>query len=408
MNVFFSPALAASLAALLMLGACSKEPPPAPPEAPAPILDGSLLRYPAEHPQLRLIDTTAAEQVTTISAQLPAKLVWDESRTQRIYPAFAGRVGAIRADVGQSVAAGAVLADLTSPDFAAAQADTAKAQAGAALAGKALARQHELFELGIVARKDLEQAEADAASARAELARASAHTRMYGGGERVGQALALKAGMAGVVVERNLNPGQELRPDQFGPSNPPLFTITDPTRLWVLVDARDIDADSLRPGARFVLRLAAMPDIPFEAQVTAAADVIDPQTRTIKVRGAVANPDRRLKAEMLGTAVIERSHQRGVVLPASAVTLRGTQHWVVVQVQPGVFERRRVETADEGAKEVIVTSGVRPGERVVSDNALLLLRQFRMAEQQSEIAGQAAATAPPAAASAPAAAGSRP
>lgn len=393
---------AGGLAALLMLGACSKELPPPPPEAPAPILDGALLRYPGGHPQLKLIDTAAAEQVTAMASQLPAKLVWDESRTQRIYPAFAGRVGAIRADVGQAVAAGAVLAELTSPDFAAAQADTAKAQAEAALAGKSLARQRELFELGIVARKDLEQAEADAASARAELARASAHTRMYGGGERVGQALALKAGMGGVVVERNLNPGQELRPDQFGPSNPALFTITDPTQLWVLVDARDIDVESLRPGARFVLRLAAMPDIPFEARVTAVADVIDPQTRSIKVRGVIANPDRRLKAEMLGTAVVERTHQRGVVLPASAVTLIGTQHWVVVQVQPGVFERRRVEAADEGAKEVIVTSGVRPGERVVSDNALLLMRQFRMAEQQ----GETSATAAPAA-SAPSAAGSR-
>ncbi len=404
MKHFSRLSVAAPLAALLLLAACGKEAPPAPPEAPAPILDGALLRYPAGHPQLKLIDTAPAEQVTSISAQMPAKLAWDESRTQRIYPAFAGRVGAIRADVGQAVAAGAVLAELTSPDFDAAQADTAKAQAGAALADKALARQRELFDLGIVARKDLEQAQADAASARAELARASAHTRMYGGGARVGQALALKAGMGGVVVERNLNPGQELRPDQFGPSNPALFTITDPTRLWVLVDAREIDADALRPGARFTLRLAALPDIPFEAQVTASADVIDPQTRTIKVRGVVANPERRLKAEMLGTAVVERTHQRGVVLPASAVTLRGTQHWVVVQVQPGVFERRRVETADEGAKEVIVTSGVRPGERVVSDNALLLLRQFRMAEQQGEIAAQAA----PAAASAPAAAGSRP
>lgn len=404
MKHFSRLSVAAPLAALLLLAACGKEAPPAPPEAPAPILDGALLRYPAGHPQLKLIDTAPAEQVTSISAQMPAKLAWDESRTQRIYPAFAGRVGAIRADVGQAVAAGAVLAELTSPDFDAAQADTAKAQAGAALADKALARQRELFDLGIVARKDLEQAQADAASARAELARASAHTRMYGGGARVGQALALKAGMGGVVVERNLNPGQELRPDQFGPSNPALFTITDPTRLWVLVDAREIDADALRPGARFTLRLAALPDIPFEAQVTASADVIDPQTRTIKVRGVVANPERRLKAEMLGTAVVERTHQRGVVLPASAVTLRGTQHWVVVQVQPGVFERRRVETADEGAKEVIVTSGVRPGERVVSDNALLLLRQFRMAEQQGEIAAQAA----PAAASTPAAAGSRP
>lgn len=391
------------LAALLTLAACGKEPPPLPPEAPPPILDGEQLRYPADHPQLKLIEVSPAEQVNTIPAQLPARLVWDESRTQRIYPAFAGRVAAIKADVGQSVAPGSVLADLTSPDFAGAQADAAKAQADTALADKSLARQRELVQIGVAARKDLEQAEADASRARAELARAQARTRMYGGGAGVNQQLAITSGIRGVVVERNINPGQELRPDQFGPGTPPLFTITDPSQLWVQVDARDVDVDTLKPGATFTLRLAALPDLPFEAKVTAAADVIDPATRTIKIRGVVANPDRRLKAEMLGTAYIERTRQRGVSVPASAVTLRGAEHLVVVQVKPGVFERRRVETADEGAHDVVVTSGVRAGENVVSDNALLLLRQFRLIEQEAGAhaahAGAAAPAAPASAAS---------
>lgn len=385
------------LAALLLLSGCGREAPSGPPQAAAPIMDGEQLRYPPDHPQLKLIEVAPAEQVNTIPAQLPAKLVWNEERTQRIYPAFAGRVAAIRADVGQTVAPGAVLAQLSSPDFAVAQADTAKAEVDASLAAKALARQHELYQMGIAARKDLEQAEADASRARAEVARASARTRMYGGGGRVNQQLALTAGIGGVVVERNLNPGQELRPDQFGPATPPLFTISDPTSLWVQVDARDADVDALRPGSHFRLRMLALPDLIFDGRVTAAADVIDPATRTVKVRGVVANPERRLKAEMLGTVFIERGNQRGVVVPASAVTLRGARHVVVVQVKPGVFERRLVEIADEGAREVVVTSGIRPGERVVSDNALLLLNQFNLVRPD---AGAAPPAAPASAASA--------
>lgn len=118
---------------------------------------------------------------------LPARLVWNEERTQRVYPAFAGRVTAIRADLGQAVKAGAPLALLASPDFGQAQADTAKARADQSFAQQGLRRQRELFEAGIVARKDLEQAEADAARAQAEVARAAARTSLYGGGNAVNQ-----------------------------------------------------------------------------------------------------------------------------------------------------------------------------------------------------------------------------
>ncbi len=396
---YLIPLSAMALATSLLIGGCSKEAPPAAPEVAGPILQGQQLHYPAGHPQLKLIDVSAAEQVTTIAAQLPAKLVWNEERTQRIYPAFAGRIAAIRADVGQAVAPGTVLAQLASPDFAVAQADAAKADVDARLAQKTLARQRELYQAGIVARKDLEQAEADASRAQAEVARAQARTRLYGSGGSVNQQLTIASGIRGVVVERNVNPGQELRPDQFGPATPPLFTITDPTTLWVQVDARDADIESLRPGQTFVLRVNALPGIPFEARVTAAADFIDPATRTIKVRAVVANPERRLKAEMLGTASIERLHQRGVSVPASAVTLRGAEHVVVVQVKPGVFERRLVETSDEGAREVVVTSGIKPGEKVVTENALLVLRQFRLMQQEAGVGPEPAASEPAAPAS---------
>lgn len=368
------------LAVLATCTACTETPPPVA-EAPQPIVQGKQVRFPAGHPQLSLLSVTAAIPAQAVPVELPAKLVWNEERTQRIFPAFAGRVASIKADVGQSVKPGTVLAQLSSPDFGMAQADTAKAQADAALTQKALQRQRELFEAGVVARKDLDQAEADASRAQAETARAYARTSLYGTSSGVNQQLQLNASIQGVVVERNLNPGQELRPDQSGPGIPAVFVVTDPTSLWVQIDARESEIATLKPGTVFELLVPALPSQKFEGRVMAASDFIDPATRTLKIRGLVANPERRLKAEMLATARVERVLPPGsVVIPAGAALLYGAKHRVFVQVQPGVFEPREVELIFEGPRQVVVAHGLAVGEQVVDNNSLLLARLFRLAQ----------------------------
>ena len=383
-------ALGAACALALLLSGCGKsgtEAAAAPAEPAPPVIQSGQLRFPSGHPQLALLGTVEARAAKDVAVDLPARLVWNEERTQRIYPAFAGRITSIQADLGQPVKAGAPLALLASPDFGQAQADTAKAHAGQSLAQQSLKRQRELFEAGIIARKDLEQAEADAAGAQAEVARAAARTRLYGSASGVNQQLSLSSGIGGVVVERNLNPGQEVRPDQSGPA---LFVVTDPTSLWVQIDARESDLSSLRPGDPITLQVPAYPGATFTGKVTATADAIDPGTRTIKVRGVVPNPDRRLKAEMLATARVQESRAGGVVVPASAIVLDGTQHVVYVRREPGVFEPRKVELAQEGPAEVIVASGLQPGDAVVNQNALLLSRQFQSMTEDAAAAKKAA------------------
>jgi cobalt-zinc-cadmium efflux system membrane fusion protein len=375
------------LALLALISACTEAPAPAP-EAPAPILQGNQLRFAPGHPQLALLGIVSAAPGKAITVELPAKLVWNEERTQRIYPAFAGRVMTIKADVGQQVKSGTLLAQLASPDFGMAQADTAKAGAEARLSQKSLQRQRELFEAGIIARKDLDQAEFDAARTQAETQRAEARTKLYGGGNSVNQALALTANINGTVVERNLNPGQEVRPDQSGPGVPALFVVTDPTSLWVQIDARESEIGTLKMGSTFELLIPSLGGQKFEGRVTAAADFIDPATRTIKVRGVVANPNRLLKAEMLATARIERILGSGVVIPSQAVSLLGSKHTVMVQTQPGVFESRDVTLGYQGPRETVVSSGLEAGEQVVSENMLLLARTFRATQQEASPAGK--------------------
>lgn len=372
-----------SLALMACLSACTEAPVPAP-DAPAPILQGNQLRFAPGHPQLALLGMASAAPGKAITVELTAKLVWNEERTQRIYPAFAGRVMAIKADVGQQVKSGALLAQLASPDFGMAQADTAKAGAEAQMSQKSLQRQRELFEAGIVARKDLEQAEFDAARTQADVQRTEARTKLYGGSGHVNQQLALVSTINGTVVERNLNPGQEVRPDQSGPGVPALFVVTDPTSLWVQIDARESEIGTLKIGSAFELVIPSLGGQKFDGRVTAAADFIDPATRTIKVRGVVANPNRLLKAEMLATARIERQLGNGVVIPSQAVSLLGAKHTVMVQTQPGVFESRDVTLSYQGPRETVVSSGLEAGEQVVSENMLLLVREFRIAQTDAK------------------------
>ena len=350
--------------------------------APLPIIENNQLRYPAGHPQLQLLTTEAARQARTFEVELPARLVWNEERTQRIYPAFAGRVSRIVADVGQRVNAGQVLAELASPEFGAAQADTSRAQADAQLARQALQRQRELFEAGVVARKDLEQAEADAARTQAEVSRAEARTRLYGSSAGVNQMLGLRSEIGGTVVERNLNPGQELRPDSG--AGAPLFVVTDPSSLWVQIDAKEADVRDLRPGAKVQLQVPVLGEQPFEATISAVTDQIDPGSRTIKIRATVANPQRLLKSEMLGKVRYARAVGESVEVPAAAVFLRGKEHYVFVQNAPGVFEPRDVKMLVEGAQKVLLSEGLKDGEKVVVQNGLLLSRELRIARETAE------------------------
>ena len=91
-----------------------------------------------------------------------------------------------------------------------------------------------------------------------------------------------------------------------------------------------------------------------------------------------------LKAEMLANAKIQRQLSKGVLIPASAVQLRGAQHWAYVQKEPGVFEPRQIAIGYEGLQQVLVTDGLKDGELVVKENGLLLAREFRNAQEQAK------------------------
>src|SRR5207247_10220540 len=178
----------------------------------------------------------------------------------------------IAAEVGSAVKQNDTLALVASPDFGQAQADARRAEGDFHLAERTLDRARELFQHGAAPKKDLEAAEADFSRAQSERIRTAQRVILYGGsGDTINQVCPLKSPLEGVVVERNINPGQEVRPDQMLANAPqffsPLFVVTDPTRLWVLLDVSDKDLPRVRRGERILVHAPAFPDRVFQGTI---------------------------------------------------------------------------------------------------------------------------------------------
>jgi cobalt-zinc-cadmium efflux system membrane fusion protein len=379
----------AALIATTALIACRGHMQAPAPEGPKSRVSGETVALAAE--SAALLQTTAVIQAPGEHPTLPGRLAWDEDHTVRVLTPFAGRVGEILVKVGETVQQGQPLATLLSPDFGAAQAEARKAQAALGLSQRSLARVKDLAEHGVAAAKEVDQAEADFAGAKAEVERTTARLRLAGEGrEAIDQRFSLKSPISGVVVERNINPGQELRPDQPGL---PLFVVTNPASLWVSLDATESDAIPTRAGAAMQLRTQELPGQTFPATLIQVADFVDPVTRTIKLRGQVDNHDRRLKGEMFVTAELQGAPSNALAAPASTVFLLGSDHYVFVAIGKDSFTRRKVDVDFSNDGLALFKANVTAGENLVSDGALFLERII----EQSEADTAASSTSKPAA-----------
>ncbi len=284
--------------------------------------------------------------------------------------------------INQTVAKGEPLAEIQSPDFGQAQADARKAASDFRHSKQNLERLRDLFNQGAAPRKDLESAEADYVSASAENDRAEGRLAIYGASaSSTDRAFLLPSPLGGVVVEKNVTPGQEVRPDQMLANMPqitaPLFVITDPSRLWVQIDATEVDLPHLRPGREFTFSTRAFPDQIFTGRVAVVSQFIDPATRTIKVRATVDNPSRLLKAEMFVSLNLPGENTLGASVPSKAVFLKGDRHYVFVEEQPGRFNRHEVRIGPEQDGRILVLGGVEPGQRVVTEGCVLLQQTLK-------------------------------
>jgi len=172
-----------------------------------------------------------------------------------------------------------------------------------------------------------------------------------------------------VVVERTALPGSEVRADAAAP----LVTISDLSRVWVLADVYERNLAYVKAGQTADLTVASYPGTVFKARIDHVGDVVDPQTRTVKIRLSAENREHRLKPEMFArvTLPLEGPHA-AVTVPSSAVLTDGENNVVMVVTGENRFAKRNVEVGAQMDGRTTIISGVHPGERVVVEGALFL------------------------------------
>ncbi|MEO7085267.1 MAG: efflux RND transporter periplasmic adaptor subunit [Gemmatimonadaceae bacterium] len=265
----------------------------------------------------------------------------------------AGRVAKIEVSLGQSVTAGETLIELDQAPF---QSALQSAQAALTAADRANERQQRLITDGIVSRKDVEQAAADAAKANADATAA----------RRTLELSTLRSPINGVVTHLSATLGASADPAQ------PLVEISDPTALDILFNVTPTDAGRVRPGVK--VQLSAGQTESGErlgvGTVMSISGTVDSASRSVSVRVQAPTTRRPLRiGETVFGSIALRTSPSAIVIPADALVPDGEAYKVFVVDEAGTAHERAVKVGGKTSAGVEVTDGLKAGERIVTYGA---------------------------------------
>src|SRR5689334_20463162 len=317
-------------------------------------------------------------QTYKASVTTTGTVAFNGDRSTQVIAPISGPVARILVQPGAQVARGQPLAVVSSGDFAEAVAGYRKAEGAWRNASRIATLDEQLFTNDALSRSDLDQARTDLAAATADRDAAVSQLRSLGLDQSAIDAIrdgkpvatsesAIRAPIAGTVVEKLVTPGQLL---QAGTT--PCFTITDLSTVWVMANVFESDVGAVRRGESAVITTNAAPDT-LTGRVDYVADLVDPATKATAVRVVVPNQARVLRRDMLVRVTIRgMTPSSGLLVPVAAA-LRDDENLPYVYVAaPGGFARRRVDLGGRVDDRYEIASGLTPGESVVTDGALFL------------------------------------
>jgi membrane fusion protein, heavy metal efflux system len=380
------------LAATLLLYACSKSSRAASTSITASIDSqstgvvgsGNTIKFAAKSPQLSRIQTALVEdaQVPVDELAVPGKVEMNPGRVSHVALPVAGRIREVVVGIGEAVIQGQTLLIMESPEVFSTQSALRQAEANVsqamALVAKSetdLARAQDLFTNKAIAQKDVLAAQMTLLQSKASLDLATASgdeaarkLRLLGvtrGDEK--QLVEVRAPISGKVMDISIASG-EYRND----TSAPVLTIADLTTIWISADVPETSIRLIRLGEPVSISLPAYPDHEFHGTVKRIGDLVDPQTRTIKVRAELGNPSGRLRPEMFATIRYSLGFTAALVIPKPALFQQQDRTTVFLERGPAEFEEVPVTICWQNDTHAAVQGGLHRGDRVVVDGVAQL------------------------------------
>ena len=373
----------AAMFALLALSGCDGPPPNATGANPPPSADKSLVRLTAEEIKSAgiIVQPVTRSEFRTIR-DFPGTVEPNEHALAEITTLVRGRVIDVYADLGREVKGGTLLALLYSSELGMAQSAYLKATAKLNVAERAFRRAELLLKEKVIGVAELQRREGEMLSLRAELREARDRLLILGltdedlrnldRNHTIRSHVPVVAPFDGRIIARNLTKGEVVETTEK------LFVVADLTDVWVTAVIPEKDIPYIRPdqtgtGQSVEVHVAAYPGQAFQGRITYVGDVLDPATRTMRLRLELPNPERKLKPAMYATVrVYSEPEANALLIPESAVQRDRDRQFVFVEREPAIFEARDVKLGSSNGREIKVLDGLLEGESIVTNGAFVL------------------------------------
>ena len=305
------------------------------------------------------------------SLSLPGKIEVNNDRVFRVFPAAGGIISEVQVRVGDQVNKGQVLATVQSPDIAAFKRDMQHAMAAKALAEQNLSLAKSMFESGVYSRRDLLEAQGDLERINSEIARLKEEQMVLGIVDDQ-TVYTIRAPESGFIIERNINPGTNLRQDDSY-----VFKISDLQDVWVVASVSESDIGNIHPGDSVSITTLAYSDRVFTGEIVRLSNTIDPSKRTMEAIIELPNPGFILKPGMFASVELNATEDESFVhIPSRALIFDENEYYVVIFNDRCDVEVKPVNIKRRNNGRTYLESGVNEGDKVVFSRHILVYNQL--------------------------------
>ncbi|HEY0297714.1 MAG TPA: efflux RND transporter periplasmic adaptor subunit, partial [Arachidicoccus sp.] len=302
---------------------------------------------------------------------LTGQVDYDEDHVVKIYPMVSGVAQNVNAMLGDYVQKGQVLAVFRSSDITAYSNDLTNAESNFQIAKKNRETTISMYKSGLSSQVDSVNAEQQYLQAKANLSKAE-RILQNSAGSSDGDYI-VRAPISGFVVERNINNGMAVRPDNG--SN--LFTISDLNTVWIMANVYESNIPYVKSGDSVDITTLSYPGKIFRGRIDKLMNVLDPDSRVMKVRVVMNNPGYLLKPQMFTSVSVSYSENKSMIaIPSSALVFADNQNYVLVYKSPSDITIVPVQLAGTNGDKTYISSGLQAGQRVIASQALLIYQQL--------------------------------
>ena len=320
------------------------------------------------------IDTVQNCNITD-ELSLSGVVGFNDNNVVKIFPRSSGQVIESKVSLGDKVSKGQVLAVIHSADVAGNYNDLSSANADLSIAKRQMDNAESLYKNGISSEKEYNEAKQNYEKALAARNKVQSLITINGGGKTsAGGQYIVSAPIDGYIVEKKITTGAFIRPD-MGDN---LFTISDLKNVWVNANVYEADIVKIKEGYSVQVLPLSYPDKIFNGKIDKISQVLDPQSKAMKVRINLDNKDMLLKPDMFVKVLVNNTEEKdkAICIPSTALIPQEGKNYVVVYNNDSDLKIAQVDILKITGSKTFISSGVSIGERVITKNQILIFNQL--------------------------------